>query len=226
MMFRKALLCLLILCLCGFCALPCNLFATDYSISQSNTSVGFSIQYLKFWDVRGCFYELNGELELDQVEKKLNSIYANIRVYSLDTGIEFRDNQLMTELYFYEERYPVIHFESQKINFTSSNQFEIQGIISIKGVSNPIQLKGSTSRKLLDNDTGEITTYLAEGIIDRKQFKIGPMEFFYPDGLLISKNVAFRINSEICWNSRGNEIVCPEKQPQLSEKEKCKNLNN
>lgn len=187
----------------------CSTFAVAVKVLPGNAMVRFEIQYLKFFKVMGCFNDVYGGLTLEDTTSRLLAIKGDIVIASLYTGIAFRDEQLKSESYFNQLQFPGIHFESGTITYINDSEFEIVGTIMIKGITKPIQFYGRTDRFNSESGKGRKIVHLASGVVDRQQFNIGPVEFYYPDGLLISRKVLFSIHTEICLDENGNESACP-----------------
>lgn len=180
------------------------------NVQPENAVVRFEIQYLKFFKVTGCFNNVIGGLILEEATNRLLAIKGEIAIESINTGIGFRDEQLKSESYFNQSLFPHIYFESGKIVYRNESEFEIVGTITIKGIVEPIRFIGRTERIPLEADQGSKIVHLASGTIDRYQFGIGPVEYYYPEGLLISRKVIFSIHTETCQDAEGREAICPE----------------
>ena len=219
-MLRFAVLLLLPLILLS--SKPNRLQAERFAVKPVNAAVGFSIQYLRFWTVRGCFNDITGDLVTSDGSTQLHAIEGDIKVDSIWTGIAYRDHHLMSENYFNVEQHPVIRFSSERVISVSDSQFKISGVITIKGISRPIEFQGEIEKAPLAEEMGEKTVYIATGIIDRRAFLIGPVESYYPENILISKEVIFQIVTQICIDALGNAITCPEESLDFSRFFTCK----
>jgi len=171
---------------------------------SEHTQVRFSIRYLKFWTVTGCFREIQGHIVTETGTGQLTEIKGDIKIESLQTGIGLRDIHLKSKSYFHQAEYPEMYFKSKSIAYVDKNSFSIEGLITIKGVSKPVLFTGRTDRFQLELDKGMRMEHLASGTIDREQFDIGPK------GMLISRLVNFTISTVNCQDKQGNDMMCPE----------------
>ena len=114
--------------------------ATDmYKLDPAHTSVGFSIAHLVISEVNGRFNEVAGEVTLDK--DALASAKATISTKSVDTGIGKRDDHLRGPDFFDAEKFPMITFESTKIEKNQiTGKFTMHGVT--KEITLPFVLKG------------------------------------------------------------------------------------
>jgi polyisoprenoid-binding protein YceI len=69
-----------------------------------------------------------------------NSVFeGSVSLESLKTGNFLRDWHLMNRKYFYRKRFPRISFKSTSV-LKKENDYEIKGMLSMKGISKPITL--------------------------------------------------------------------------------------
>lgn len=103
-----------------------------WNIDPAHSAFGFQVRHMMVSKVRGKFDEFNATLTVgDQIED--SSVEAEVKMASINTGVDDRDNHLRTNDFFEVESYPTMTFKSTKVTPT-----EITGDLSIKNVTKPV----------------------------------------------------------------------------------------
>lgn len=111
------------------------LLKPDYSKS----SVAFKIKNAGI-GVNGSFKTFEVAIDFNESMNAPSSIKATIKVGTIDTGIEARDNHLRKEDFFNVAAFPTMTFESTQIQKTTSGSLIAEGKLTIKGVTKDIRI--------------------------------------------------------------------------------------
>jgi polyisoprenoid-binding protein YceI len=139
-----------------------GLFAKSYNVDTKKSEVTFNIYKYKIdelisgkFNVYSASYELNGQV--------IQNIKATVKVTSVDTQSEKRDNHLRSPDFFDVEKYPNMTFVSK-----DSATFNAKGKASIKG---DLTIKAKTLNVILvlTKKEGVIT---AKTTIDRYKYGV------------------------------------------------------
>lgn len=149
--------------------------AKDYITDKAHTNVGFKIKHLQVSNVKGGFDDFEGSIDFDPDTKKLNKFEANIKVASVNTKNDKRDDHLKSADFFEVEKYPEMKFVMTE--FASKDGGEegtVKGDLTIKGVTKPVELKYEFGG-IVKNDKEKIDKlgFALEGDIDRTAFGVG-----------------------------------------------------
>jgi polyisoprenoid-binding protein YceI len=111
-----------------------------WRIDPAHSNVEFSVKHLGIATVRGRFNEFEGTLEIgdDLASARANGTVQTASVY---TNEEQRDNHLRSEDFFHAEAHPELSFESTAIRQVDDDTFEIEGELTMRGITRPITLK-------------------------------------------------------------------------------------
>jgi polyisoprenoid-binding protein YceI len=111
-----------------------------WKIDPAHSSVEFSVKHLGIATVRGNFNEFEGTLEIgDDLESA--RAYGTVQGASVSTNEDQRDNHLRSEDFFHAEVHPELSFASTAIRPVDDDTFEIEGDLTMRGVTRPITLK-------------------------------------------------------------------------------------
>lgn len=117
-----------------------HLFAATFEINKDHSRISYKIPYMTFSESEGSFTDYLGIIEFDQEKKELKAIKAQIQVASIDTQDKKRDAHLKKSDFFYIDKFPVISFDSKKIKRIDSQQFDVEGLLEIRGKRKTIHI--------------------------------------------------------------------------------------
>lgn len=155
--------------------------------------------------VRGSFKDVHGTLAFDPEGPAENMrVEAKIRADQCWTGEPARDKHLKSEDFLSCERFPEIRFVSSGVSRTGANDFEVQGGLTIRGVTRPVRLDarchGTWQTPWWEDgvDKGPKTRagFTARTAIDRYDFGVnwnGPLD---RGGLVVSRRVEIVLEVE------------------------------
>jgi polyisoprenoid-binding protein YceI len=106
-----------------------------WHVDPAHSRIGFAAKHLGIATVRGDFREFEGTLDLDE-----GRAYGTVKAASLDTNDDRRDEHLRSPDFFDVAEHPELRFESTEIRPLGDGTFEIEGKLTIRGVTNPILL--------------------------------------------------------------------------------------
>ncbi len=109
----------------------------------SHSRVGFAVKHLGIATVHGEFGEFEGNFTVGE-DLASSKIVASVKVASVDTKEDARDEHLRSPEFFDADANPEITFESTKIEAAGDDEFKITGNLTINGVTNEITLDAET----------------------------------------------------------------------------------
>ena len=140
-----------------------------WNIDPSHSNVNFNVKHLGIATVRGTFNEFEGTLELGE-DLSDSRAYGTVKVASVDTNENARDEHLRSADFFDAERHPEIGFESTEIRHVDDDELEITGDLTIRGVTNPITLKAELTGTEEDPWGNQRVGLEVEGKLDRSDY--------------------------------------------------------
>jgi len=112
---------------------------TQWKIDPYHSSLNFEISHSGISIVNGKFLEYTGNLTTNGEALTDAKVDFTVKVKSINTNVEKRDNHLRSADFFEVEKYPEMTFESTKILATGiSNQYLLYGKLTIKGVTKDV----------------------------------------------------------------------------------------
>jgi polyisoprenoid-binding protein YceI len=97
--------------------------------------------------IAGKFDNWDARLTFDSPDETTGALVIKIQAASVDTGSGLKNGKLKGKDFFDVATYPEITFTSTKFVKTGSHTFEVDGVFTIRGVSNPEKLTLAVSGK-------------------------------------------------------------------------------
>jgi polyisoprenoid-binding protein YceI len=110
-----------------------------WTVDPAHSTVGFSVKHLGIATVRGKFEQFEGTLEIGE---DLSSARAHgaVQGASINTNDAGRDEHLRSADFFGVDANPELRFESTAIRPLDDDTFEVEGDLSMNGVTKPVTL--------------------------------------------------------------------------------------
>jgi polyisoprenoid-binding protein YceI len=157
-----------------------------YAIDPSHSSVAFEVRHMGIATVRGAFRRFQGTIDASSEQPVLS---GTVEVASVDTGDENRDGHLTAPDFFDAEQYPEITFHTTSLDEAGDGKVRLNGEITIKGVTQPLELTGTAAEGGTDPWGNERVGFEVEGVIDRRKFDLTWNQTLPNGNLLVSNDV-------------------------------------
>lgn len=145
-----------------------------WNVDKVHSTVSFTVNHF-FTPVAGRFSEYDIDFVFDPNDLAGSKITVVIKVNSINTGNERRDNDLRSDNFFGAEAYPDMKFESEKIERTDENEYLMQGKLTIKettkDVGIPFTVLGTMDHPRREGV--EIISLKSELKINRTDYEVG-----------------------------------------------------
>jgi len=178
-MNKKLLLPLIVAVLVGFFGSPRHAEARSWEIDKEHTNFYFSVDHI-YAKVRGHFTDFSGTVFFDPDNLKDSKISFEIKVKSVDTGIGKRDKHLLSDDFFDASKYPLMTFTSTSITKAEGNIYNVNGTLTIKGVSSdlilPLTYGGRKDHPL--SPGMEVIGFNGNLTLDRLAYTVGDGKYF------------------------------------------------
>lgn len=115
--------------------------AETYNVDAVHSSVVFKIQHFEIANFYGRFNDISGTIMLDEANPAASHFDIEVKVASVDTHNADRDKHLRSEQIFDADKYPTIHFVSKKIKDMDADDIEVEGELTMHGVTKPLSVE-------------------------------------------------------------------------------------
>jgi polyisoprenoid-binding protein YceI len=157
-----------------------------YNIDPVHSSVGFEVRHMGIATVRGAFRKFQGTID---ATGDAPSLQGTVEVTSVDTGEAQRDGHLTSPDFFDAENHPEITFRSTSGKALDGGQVRLDGEITMKGITKPIELTGVIAEGGTDPWGNERIGLELSTVIDRREFELTWNQTLPNGNLLVSNEV-------------------------------------
>jgi polyisoprenoid-binding protein YceI len=165
--------------------------AGTYNVDPAHSNVGFEVRHMGIATVRGVFRKFQGTLDATGSSPVLS---GTVEVASVDTGEPQRDGHLASPEFFDAENHPEITFTSGAGEALDARQIRLDGEITIKGITKPLQLTGVIAAGGTDPWGNERIGLELSGSIDRREFDLKWNQTLPNGNLLVSNEVGLLLS--------------------------------
>jgi polyisoprenoid-binding protein YceI len=174
-----------------------------------HTAAEFRARHMMVCWVRGHFKDIHGFLEFDPNNPTQLAIETTIQAHQLWTGEPQRDNHLRSADFLDVAQHSTVTFKSTVSKCVGTNDYEVTGDLSIRGVSRPVVLqmhylgKWSTPYWTDAGDAGPIARvgFVGETRINRHDFQVSWNGDLENGGVVVSDEVFITVDVEALLES-------------------------
>jgi polyisoprenoid-binding protein YceI len=131
-------------------ALPALADTTTWTIDPNHANAQFFVKHLGISTVQGEFTKVTGTVTVDNSDITKSTVDVTIPADTIYTRVAMRDNDLKSEHFLDVAKYPDITFKSTSITKTGDDTYDLNGDLTIRGVTKPVTLKVSDLSKPID----------------------------------------------------------------------------
>jgi polyisoprenoid-binding protein YceI len=163
--------------------------AGTWHVDPVHSRIGFAAKHLGIATVRGAFLEFEGTLDPHE-----GRAYGTVKAASLETNFAKRDDHLRSPDFFDVEEHPELRFESTEIRPLGEDTFEIEGDLTIRGVTNPIVLRAEFHGTETDPWGHERIALEVTGKLDRSDWGMTYNQVLGSGNMLVSDGVELQLD--------------------------------
>ena len=161
----------------------------DYTLDPAHSSLGFVARHAMVTKVRGKFTDVTGSGHLDAGDPTKSLLNVTIKVASVTTGVDQRDDHLRNNDFFDAPTYPEITFASTKVEVVDDTHFSVTGDLKIKETTKAITFELELTGPVQD-PWGNTRVGLEGSVeVNRKDWGVNFNATLDAGGLLVSEKV-------------------------------------
>ncbi len=166
-----------------------------YELDVAHSTVEFVARYMMVSKVRGRFTDFSGTIEVAEVPED-SSVQVEIKAGSIQSNTEKRDQHLTSGDFLEVETYPVLTFTSTAVRHTGGSSFEVDGDLTIKGVTKPVTLSCEFLGSGFDMQGNPVLGVSAKTTIERDDWDVSWNMALETGGVLVGKSIDIEIEIE------------------------------
>jgi polyisoprenoid-binding protein YceI len=164
-----------------------------FQIDKAHSEVIFQVRHL-ITKVRGRVSDFSGSIEYDAEHPEQSKVRFEARAESIDTAEPARDKHLRSADFFDVDRHPLLTFESTAIAPRGGDVYDVEGNLTIHGVSKRVVLPVTHLGSAKDPWGNEKIAFEAETTINRKDFGLNWNAALETGGFLVGDEVKISLS--------------------------------
>ncbi len=166
-----------------------------FAIDASHSTVQFVARHMMVSKVRGSFDDYSGTITIAE-DPLQSSVEVALEAASVNTRDETRDGHLKSADFFDAENHPQITFRSTGVRQVQGSTFEVDGELTIRGVSKPLTLEVELEGLGQDPWGNERIGFSTQVELDREEFGLTWNQALETGGVLVGRKVRIDIDVE------------------------------
>ena len=149
---------------------------STWNADKAHARVGFSVIHLLLSEVDGNFNKFDAKLTAAKPDLSDAVFDLTADVSSINTGNDYRDNDLKSPKYFDATQFPTLTFKSTSFQKVDGKKYKIVGNLTMHGVTKPVTLDAMlTGPGVMENPRGkqEKAGMKITGTLKRSDFGVG-----------------------------------------------------
>ncbi|MBL0745621.1 YceI family protein [Chryseolinea lacunae] len=168
---------------------------TKWNLDAAHSEITFKVKHMMIANVTGTFGSFAVDTQTEGDDFTTAGITFSTAVSSISTGSADRDNHLKSGDFFNAEAFPEIKFVSTKVEKKSSDEYVLQGNLTIKDVTKPVKLDVEFGGIGKDPWGNQKAGFTLTGKINRTDFGLTWNAALETGGVLVGEDV--KIHAEI-----------------------------
>ena len=177
-------------------ALAAGVNAAEWNIDQAHSSVYFKVRHLVVSKTKGEFTDFDGKFNFEPGNWADASAQLNVKVTSIDTDNEDRDNHLRSGDFFDVETYPDMTFVSKEVIAGEGETFQLVGDLTIRGETKEVTFDVEYHGTVKDPWGNTRAGFTAETEINRQDFGVSWNKTLDQGGVVVGDDVEITLEIE------------------------------
>lgn len=163
--------------------------AGTYTLDADHTRMGFVARHAMVTKVRGSFVDFEGSAVIDGNDFARSSVSVVIQAASIETRNAERDEHLRSGDFLGVEDHPEIRFTSTAVRPVSDTVFEMEGDLTIKGITQSVVIEFTYAGMATDPWGSTRIGFDGAAVISRKSFGVTFNAALETGGVLVSDRI-------------------------------------
>lgn len=165
-----------------------------WSLDKAHSELEFRIKHMMISTVKGLFDDFDVHVQGDPADLASLQVEVSIAVNSINTKNEQRDQHLRSEDFFNVGAFPKITFTSTQLTAKGSDDYTLEGELSIKGQTKAVKLNLENGGVAVDPWGNKKAGFTVKGEIKREDFGLTWNTVLETGGVMVSSDVKFEAN--------------------------------
>ena len=168
---------------------------TKWVIDPVHSEIAFKVKHLMISNVKGTFKDFDATVYTEGDDFSTAAIEFSLKPASIQTGNPDRDGHLQSADFFDVANFDLITFKSNSLKHIDDEEYELNGAMTIKGVTKEVKLEVEFGGIAKDPWGNSKAGFTLNGKINRKDWDLIWNAALEAGGVLVGEEV--KINCEV-----------------------------
>lgn len=179
---------------------------TKWALDPTHSEIQFKIKHLMISNVTGSFKQFDASVETQGDDLTTARITFSAPVEAIFTNNEQRDAHLKNGDFFDAANHPTITFSSEAVEKLDDENYKVQGLLTMRGVTNKVVLNVEYGGIMQDPWGNTRSGFTLSGKINRFDYGISFGGITETGGLLLGDEVKINANVEFVKASAAEAV--------------------
>lgn len=170
--------------------------AATWKVDRDHSSVNFSVEHLVISEVDGSFRNFDGTIISSRPDFSDARINFTVKVSSINTGNDPRDNHLRSDDFFNAESFPEMTFKSTALTRTAAGKYLMEGDLTIRDVTKNIKFNVTYGGTAKDSEGRQRAGFKANTYLNRFDYGLKWDKMTEAGGMVVDKMVNIELKLE------------------------------
>ena len=166
----------------------------NWKVDAAHTEVTFAVKHMMVTTVRGRLGAITGDVSMDLADVAGGRGAIEIDLGGIDSGMAIRDAHLRGADFFDAENHPTAMFVIGQISPRTGNEYAVEGLLTIRGISRPIVLDATLLGDYQSMKGARRIGVSARTTISRKDWGLGWNVALESGGWLVSDEIRIELD--------------------------------
>jgi polyisoprenoid-binding protein YceI len=171
--------------------------STKWEVDNAHSQVTFTVTHLVISEVTGNFKEFSSNVFSDKADFSDAKVDFSIKVNSINTDIQMRDDHLKSDDFFNALKYPEINFKGKQMKAAGKGKYKLTGDLTIRDVTKTISLDVIYTGTAIDPYGNTKAGFKITGKINRLEYGLKWNTLTEAGGAVVGPDVDFKVNLQL-----------------------------
>ncbi|MFZ9943114.1 MAG: YceI family protein [Bacteroidia bacterium] len=168
-----------------------------WNVDFAHSQVSFTVTHLVISEVTGYFKEFNSNVLSDKADFSDAKVDFSIKVGSINTDNQMRDDHLKSDDFFNAGKYPEINFKGKQMKSAGKGKYKLTGDLTIRDVTKTITLDVIYTGTTKDPWGNTKAGFKITGKVNRLEYGLKWNTLTEAGGAVVGSDVDFKVNLQL-----------------------------
>lgn len=171
--------------------------STKWDVDNAHSQVTFTVTHLVISEVTGTFKEFSSNVVSDKADFSDAKVDFSIKVNSINTDNQMRDDHLKSDDFFNAGKYPEINFKGRQMKSAGKGKYKLTGDLTIRDVTKTITLDVVYTGTTKDPWGSTKAGFKITGKVNRFDYGLKWNTLTEAGGAVVGPEVDFKVNLQL-----------------------------